>query len=102
MIYWGLTEIPGERLDFSTLLEDHLVHSSGRHIYAGVGGENIGMDQVIACIEESRRQGAAGVILFDYSLFEDELYRLGAGLFSGPAVPPVMPWRDQPGVGYPR
>jgi len=102
MIYWGLTEIPGERLDFSTLLEDHMVHSSGRHIYAGVGGEKIGMDQVIACIGESRRQGAAGVVLFDYSLFEDELYRLGTGLFSSPAVPPVMPWRELPGVGYPR
>ena len=99
MIYWGVGDTPGERLDFATLLEDHMIHSADRFVYAGVGGEALSIEQVIECIEESRRQGAAGTILFDYSLFADDLYRLGSGVYAEPAEPPEMPWRGDSGVG---
>ncbi len=99
MIYWSLKPTPGDRLDFSTLLEDHMVHSGGRHLYAGIGGEKLDMEQVIACIEETRRQGAAGIILFDYSLFAEDLDRLGNGVFAEPAIPPPMPWIESSDIG---
>ena len=92
MIYWSVKE-EGERLDFSALLEQHLVARAGRHVYAGIGGEKITIEEVLECIEESRMQGADGVVLFDYSLFAQDLEQLSSGPFAEPAQPPRMPWR---------
>ena len=92
MIYWSVKE-EGERLDFSALLEHHLLGRAGRHVYAGIGGEHITIDEVLECIEESRMQVADGVVLFDYSLFAEGLERLSTGPFAEPAQPPRMTWR---------
>lgn len=94
MIYWPVSDTPGSRLDFATLVADHLSRAADRHVYAGMGGEGVTMDQVIACVEAARAAGAPGVVLFDWSLFRDDLPRLKETVFAEPAIPPTMPWRE--------
>jgi uncharacterized lipoprotein YddW (UPF0748 family) len=93
MIYWPVSEVEGDRLDFRSLVRDHVSHANGRHVYAGMGGSNIDYDQLVACIEASRDEGAQGVVVFDYTLFGADLIRLREGVFAEDAVPPSMPWR---------
>lgn len=93
MIYWPVADTPGARLDFATLVADHVSRAADRHVYAGMGGEGVTMDQVIACVEAARAAGAPGVVLFDWSLFRNDLPRLKSTVFAEPAIPPAMPWR---------
>lgn len=93
MIYWPVAEVEGDRLDFRVLVRDHVSHAAGRHVYAGMGGESVGFDALVRCIEVAREEGAHGVVVFDYSLFAPDLIRLREGVFSEDAVPPAMPWR---------
>lgn len=93
MIYWPVTNTPGERLDFSTLVAEHLSNASGRHVYAGIDA-SLGRDEVVACVEAARAAGAPGVVIFDYQLMVDGGW-LGdmAGVFGSPAVVPTYGWR---------
>jgi uncharacterized lipoprotein YddW (UPF0748 family) len=93
MIYWPVAEVEGSRLDFRVLVRDHVSHAAGRHVYAGMGGESVDFEQLVACIEVAREEGADGVVVFDYSLFASDLIRLREGVFAEDAVPPPMPWR---------
>ncbi len=93
MIYWPVTDIPGERLDFRTLVADHVAHGAGRHVYAGLGGEGVSTDQALSCIRAAREEGAYGVVLFDYSLFAADLFRFRDEVFQEDARAPDMPWR---------
>jgi len=93
MIYWPVAETEGDRLDFRVLVRDHLTRANGRHVYAGMGGESITTDQLIECVKVAREEGANGVVVFDYSLFSDDLSRLKTEVFSEPAEVPDMPWR---------
>ncbi len=95
MIYWAVTDPPGERTDFATLVLDHVSHASGRHVYAGISAE-LTYDEVIACVAASRAAGADGVVLFDYRTAANEgwLQDFGDAVFSEPASPPPMSWRD--------
>lgn len=92
MVYWPNQSQRGERLDFSTLVADHVSKSAGRHVYAGVNAE-LTYEQLVDCIRSARREGAQGVIVFDYSLVRDNLERLKSDVFQAPAKPPEMPWR---------
>ena len=94
MIYWAVTDTPGDRLDFATLVLDHVSHASGRHVYAGISAE-LTYDEVLACVAASRAAGADGVVLFDYSTAAGDgwLQDFGDAVFSEPASPPPMPWR---------
>lgn len=94
MIYWPVTDVPGDRLDFATLIADHLTHTSGRHLYAGIDA-SLGKDDVLRCIEAARAAGSPGVVIFDYGLMEDGgwLQDLAAEAFSAPAAIPTYPWR---------
>ncbi len=95
MIYWPVTDTPGDRLDFATLVLDHVSHASGRHVYAGISAE-LSYEQVVDCVAASRAAGADGVVLFDYSTAKNDgwLQDLASGPFAEPASPPTMPWRD--------
>jgi dihydrodipicolinate synthase/N-acetylneuraminate lyase len=95
MIYWAVTDTPGQRLDFATLVLDHVSHASGRHVYAGFSAE-LSYDEVIACVQASRAAGADGVVLFDYRTAAEGgwLQRFGDEVFAEPAAVPTMPWRD--------
>ncbi len=95
MIYWAVTDTPGDRLDFATLVLDHVSHSADRHVYAGISAE-LTYDEVLACVAASRAAGADGVVLFDYRTAADEgwLQAFGDAVFAEPASPPPMSWRD--------
>jgi hypothetical protein len=73
-----------------------VAHASGRHVYAGITAEmDGGLDDVLACIEAARANGAQGVAVFDYQLLADNgwLDDLAAGPFAEPKAPPTMGWR---------
>jgi len=93
MIYWPVAETEGDRLDFRVLVRDHLTRANGRHVYAGMGGESVTTDELIECVKVAREEGAHGVVVFDYSLFKDDLSRLKTEVFAEPAEVPDMPWR---------
>ena len=95
MIYWPVTEVPGDRLDFATLVADHVDHASGRHVYAGIAAD-LGEEAVEACIRAARVAGARGVVLFDWSTASSAgwLPDLATGVFAEPARVPALPWRD--------
>ncbi len=96
MIYWPVTATPGERLDFATLIADHVAHSGGRHVYAGITAEMDGGEgAVLGCIDAARAAGARGVVIFDYQLLLDEGYLLdlATGPFAEPKDPPRYDWR---------
>jgi uncharacterized lipoprotein YddW (UPF0748 family) len=93
MIYWPVAEAPGDRLDFRTLVADHVSGAAGRHVYAGFGGESVTTDQALDCVRAAREEGAWGVVLFDYSLFAADLHRFRDEVFQDDAAPPRMSWR---------
>lgn len=81
MIYWPVTETPGDRLDFRTLIEDHLAHRTSGKVFAGFGN-TLTFDQAAACVRAAREAGADGVVLFDWSLFQADMDRFHDELFS--------------------
>jgi len=92
MVYWKVN--PGERLDFTALVEDHVSRANGRHVYAGIRTDPAwGAEAVIACIESARKAGAQGVVLFEYSEGKAYFDALKATVFKLPAHPPKMDWR---------
>ncbi len=92
MVYWKVN--PGGRLDFEAILADHMKRANGRHVYAGVRAEpSWAPEEVEAAIRATRRVGAHGVILFEYSEGRPLFERLRTGVFSEPAKPPQMGWR---------
>ena len=92
MIYWPNQKTRGARLDFSTLVADHVAHRAGRHVYAGISAE-LTYAELIECIESARREGAQGIVVFDYSLVRAHLPALKRDVFQHPARIPTMPWR---------
>jgi uncharacterized lipoprotein YddW (UPF0748 family) len=94
MIYWPVTDVPGDYLDFATLAQDHVDHASGRHVYAGMSAEDLDVDQLVACVEAARTAGANGVVMFDWSTARSMLKEFGARVFKEPKEPPSMPWRE--------
>lgn len=104
MIYWPLTDPPGQRLDWRALADDHLARgdAAGRHVYAGICVDSEtcpdnDFGEIAAEVEVARELGAAGVTLFDYSLMAAGgwLDDLAAGPFSEPARVPPMPWKGE-------
>lgn len=92
MIYWGVTDTPGDRLDFRTLAADHLSRAHGRHVYPGITAED-GLDVAVKCAQAARELGAPGYVLFDWSQGSGWLDDFGAAMHTEPAVPPSMSWR---------
>lgn len=92
MIYWDVTDPPGERLDFRTLAADHLSRAHGRHVYPGLTAEH-GLEVALACARAARELGAPGYVLFDWSQATGWLDEFGQAMHAEPAVPPEMGWR---------
>lgn len=94
MIYWGVTDTPGERLDFATLALDHVSRAHGRHVYTGIDA-SLGEEEVLKCIDAARSAGAQGVVLFDYSTARGDgwMEDLRTSAFAEPARVPSMSWR---------
>lgn len=94
MVYWPVTDTPGDRLDFSTLVADHVAHASGRYVFAGISAE-LGEADVNRCIQSARDNGARGVVIFDYDLMNDAgwLQNLKTTAFGTPTTLPTYPWR---------
>lgn len=94
MIYWEVTDPPGERLDFATLIADHVAHANGRHVYAGISAD-LGEEGAVACVEAAREAGARGVVVFDWGLMHDGgwMRPFGERVFTEPAAVPSYPWR---------
>jgi uncharacterized lipoprotein YddW (UPF0748 family) len=92
MVYWKMN--PGGRLDFEAVVADHVKRANGRHVYAGVRADPAwGPDEVESAIRAARKQGAQGVVLFDYTEAKPMFARLKSGVFARPAAPPKMDWR---------
>jgi uncharacterized lipoprotein YddW (UPF0748 family) len=95
MIYFPLTDPPGGRLDFYTLLQDHLQGNPGRFVLAGIKADYPDFSEIAAQIAAVRELQAAGFILFAYSnlVDRDTFDDLAAGPLSEPAAVPRRPWR---------
>lgn len=83
MIYWPVTENPGERLDFRTLVADHVAAKGSKKLLAGTGS-SMTYNQLVETIQVSREEGADGVVVFDWSVYKDDLARLKQEVFSEP------------------
>ena len=80
MIYWPVTSTPGDRLDFRTLVADHVAAKGSKKLFAGTGN-TMTYDELVETIRVSREEGADGVVVFDYSVYKEDLYRLKADVF---------------------
>ena len=95
MIYWPLTTTPGDRLDFGTLLQDHVDGNSARNVYAGIHGDYPSFSEIANEIDFTRQHGGAGYIVFAYTYLQSRSYwdDLLAGPNADPALPPLHSWR---------
>jgi uncharacterized lipoprotein YddW (UPF0748 family) len=80
MIYWPVTEQPGDRLDFSTLASDHVQRRGDASVWTGISAE-LSYDEVAECIRASRRVGAQGFVIFDYTQIQTDMERLEREFF---------------------
>ena len=80
MIYWPVTEVSGERLDFSTLAADHVQHRGDASVWTGISAE-LSYEEVAECIRASRRVGAQGFVIFDYTQIRADMERLKREFF---------------------
>ena len=88
MTYWPVKE-PGERLDFGTLVADHVAQARGLgEVWPGIEANKLTLPQVLACIETARQEGAAGVVIFEYTALRDRgwLDDLAQGPFAAPTT----------------
>ncbi|MBN2497138.1 MAG: family 10 glycosylhydrolase [Deltaproteobacteria bacterium] len=95
MIYFPLTDPPGERLDFAAMLADHVDHNPDRFVYAGIHGDYDTFDEIAAEVEATRQLGGKGFVIFAYTYLESHAYwdDFAAGPCAEQAGVPFMPWR---------
>jgi len=96
MIYFPLSDPPGERLDFAAMLADHVEGNSNRLVYAGIHGDYDYFSEIEAEIENSRQLGAGGFLIFAYTYMvnHDWWDDFASGPLADVAVPPPMPWKS--------
>jgi len=95
MIYWPVGETKGDRLDFASVIEDHVSRADGRPVLAGIGGEHLRFEQLLPCVRTAREAGAAGVVIFDYSLFAKELELLQRSVFYTAVPSPLRATKER-------
>ncbi|MBN2360843.1 MAG: family 10 glycosylhydrolase [Deltaproteobacteria bacterium] len=95
MIYFPLTDPPGQNLDFGTMLEDHVAGNAGRNVYAGIHGDYDSFTEIADEIDFTRQHGGAGFIVFAYTYLQSHDYwdEMLAGPLATPALPPLHGWR---------
>ena len=92
MIYWRPN--PGGRLDFGTLVADHVSRASGRHIYVGIRADpSWAPTALVDMVKIARRAGANGVVFFEYTEARAAFGLLKETVFAVAADPPEMIWR---------
>jgi uncharacterized lipoprotein YddW (UPF0748 family) len=96
MLYFPLTTPPGERLDFLTLVDDHVARAGvvNRVVYAGYDAAYDSFDEIASQIAVAREHGAWGTVGFAYSTFVSKGWfdEMRSGPFSATAEVPVLPW----------
>ena len=93
MIYWTVKE-PGQRLDFATLVQDHVAHRGPGQVWAGIDAHKLSADETMACIDAARAAGADGIMLFEFKAVRDKglVKRLAEEAFAKPrTVERVLP-----------
>ena len=90
MIYWPLTDPPGEYTDYRTLVEFFGAEVAPGRFWAGLEADYDNFAEVEAEIEAARLAGAAGVSVFAWTYVEDRGWwdDFGDGPFSQPASAP--------------
>ena len=86
MIYWPLTDPPGEYTDYRTLIEFFATSVPGHNLWAGMQADYTDFEEIAAEIDVAREVGAGGVSIFAYSYLVEHDYfdDLAAGPFAGP------------------
>ncbi|KPL19359.1 MAG: hypothetical protein AMJ92_03490 [candidate division Zixibacteria bacterium SM23_81] len=80
---------------FHSRLENHVVSSYGRHIYAGIGAYLLEPTELLAQVDSTRSLAAEGCTFFSStSLGLTEVSLLRSGPFAQQADIPVMPWKE--------
>jgi uncharacterized lipoprotein YddW (UPF0748 family) len=95
MIYFPLTDPPGERLDFRSMLQDHLSGNADRYVYAGIHGDYSDFSEIENEIAVGRELGAKGFVIFAYVYIinHDFWNDFAQGPLTEEAVPPLLVWR---------
>ena len=83
MVYWPMTKIRGEKLDWLTLTADHVGGCGRDRVMAGITANHDSFAEISREIDEARRLGAHGVVIFAYSTLAAKHYlpALAAGPF---------------------
>lgn len=90
MIYWGI----GSAHPFEVLFADFMQHTGGRHM--SVAFNRSEPDDVVACIEEVRRQGGVGTAFWVYGRVPWETFDR---VYGEPAPIPERTWKTRPTAG---
>ncbi len=101
MIYWPMTDPPGQRTDYATLASDFLANSYSRFLFAGVhvyprsDTDTYNFSEMSRQIEYLRQIGAEGLSVYNYALLKQNSYfdDLRNGPFKDKAFVPPMPWK---------
>lgn len=94
MTYWPVADQPGARLDFATLVNDHVGRRGQGDVWAGIDVHKLTVEQSLACLEAARAADADGVVLFEYKAARDKglIDVLAEGPFATPrGLPPRAP-----------
>jgi uncharacterized lipoprotein YddW (UPF0748 family) len=94
MIYWPVGATKGHKLDFATLVEDHVAHRGPGQIWAGIDAHKLSVEESLACLEAARAADADGVVFFEHKAVRDKglLDVLAEGPFATPrGLPPRAP-----------
>ena len=99
MVYWPITAVPGERLDFGWLADDFANATFGRHVYVGMGAPWAADNFCMACdvvkqIYRARRARAQGVSVFSGQIVRglNLWHAIRTGPFKGKVPVPTMSW----------
>ncbi|MCX7943958.1 MAG: family 10 glycosylhydrolase [Deltaproteobacteria bacterium] len=101
MIYWPMTNPPGQRADYATLASDFMSNSHNRFLFAGLHvyprneTDTLTFSEMVQEIEYLRKIGAQGMAIYNYALLRQHNYfdELRNGPFKEKAYIPPMGWK---------
>jgi uncharacterized lipoprotein YddW (UPF0748 family) len=90
MVYWGIKEEYGSRLDFAFLADEHVAGLGGRHVEIGIDAHQTDPAALAVQVERARLSGARGIAIFSLSALDADPRRwswLRDAAFRWPATP---------------
>lgn len=99
MVYWHITPLYGDRLDFAYLADDHVKAVKNRHVYVGLDIENDELSSngsyMTKEINRARIAGAAGISVFSAQILQKNnwWHILPQTVFKKKATVPAMSWK---------